>query len=239
MFFRKAVLVVHGFSSGTWENEYLINYLKYYDDLDVYAFTLPGHCKEVVEKVKYQEWIDASEKELKKLISKYKTIYIVGHSMGGVIATYLASKYKEVKKLVLLAPSFEYLNIKQNADDFKKLKFKSKYEEEIYKELFPKLFQIPISVINEFRKLVKEYKKRTLDIACDTLILYGEADELIPYKSIEYAYETISSKQKHVTIIKDVKHRILISNRKEEVSKYISDYLKGGRRWKLAKKSEL
>ena len=34
--------------------------------------------------------------------------------MGGVIATYLASKYKEVTKLILAAPAFEFFKFKDN-----------------------------------------------------------------------------------------------------------------------------
>ena len=32
--------------------------------------------------------------------------------MGGVIATYIAAKYKEVTRLVLASPAFHYLDIK-------------------------------------------------------------------------------------------------------------------------------
>ena len=40
-----------------------------------------------------------SEMQIEKIIKHgYKEIYVIGHSMGGVIAAYLASKYKEVKK---------------------------------------------------------------------------------------------------------------------------------------------
>ena len=37
--------------------------------------------------------------------------------MGGVIACHVASKYKEVKKLVLAAPAFHYLAVKNDKVD--------------------------------------------------------------------------------------------------------------------------
>ena len=98
--FRKAVLIIHGFAGGTYDEEKLANFLERHAKLDVYSFTLPGHEKRTFKTVKYQEWIKESEDMLNRLINYgYKDIYLIGHSMGGVIATYLASKYKRVKKL--------------------------------------------------------------------------------------------------------------------------------------------
>ena len=107
--FRKAVLIIHGFAGGTYDEEELANYLELNRNFDVYQFTLPGHEKNL-GKVKYQEWIDASENQVKWLINNgYGSIYLIGHSMGGVIASYIATKYKEVKKLVLAAQKRYYL----------------------------------------------------------------------------------------------------------------------------------
>ena len=43
-----------------------------------------------------------------------KEIYVVGHSMGGVLASYVASRHKEIKKWVLVNAAFNYINLKQN-----------------------------------------------------------------------------------------------------------------------------
>ena len=97
MIFRKAVLVIHGFAGGTYDQEELANYLELNRNFDVFQFTLPGHDRNL-SKVKHLEWMEASEKQIEWLINRgYKSIYLIGHSMGGVIATYLASKYTQVK----------------------------------------------------------------------------------------------------------------------------------------------
>ena len=111
MLFRKAILIIHGFAGGTYDEEDLANFLELDPFYDVFQFTLPGHKKNL-SKVKYEEWINYSEEKLRWLIdNNYKSVYLIGHSMGGVIATYLATKYKEVKKLVLAAPAFQYLKV--------------------------------------------------------------------------------------------------------------------------------
>ena len=81
--------------------------------------------------------------KLEKIINAgYSEVYIIGHSMGGVIASYLASKYKQVKKLVLAAPAFHYLAFKGDKVDvlesIKKLPnlFKNYNPEEVLSRLF-------------------------------------------------------------------------------------------------------
>ena len=95
--------IIHGFAGGTYDLEDLANYLELSSFFDVYQFTLPGHEKNL-SKVKYEDWIKASEEKVEMLINRgYKNIYLIGHSMGGVIATYLATKYRNVKNKLLLA----------------------------------------------------------------------------------------------------------------------------------------
>ena len=239
---KKAVLIIHGFSGGLWEMEHLFNYLEFNSNYDVYAFTLPGHEKLIIKDVKYQQWIDSSIDMINMLKKRYKKIYLIGHSMGGVISTYLASTNKEVKKLVLLAPAFDYMNLQQNKIDIKnKIKTHKNViekKEEAYKDIFGKLFSVPIKTFLEFRKLVKNYHDYPKEVKCKTLIMHGDEDEVIPLSSSLYAYNNINTKHKYYKVIKGVKHRFLISDKKADINKYILSFLKGGLKWKKLKELE-
>ncbi len=113
--FRKAVLIVHGYAGGTYDEDYLFQHLQVIDQYDVYNYTLPGHDGRT-DNVKYQHWIHRSEEEVEFLIRHgYRTIYVIGHSMGGVIATYLASRYPQIKKLVLVAPAFYFVGFENDS----------------------------------------------------------------------------------------------------------------------------
>ena len=113
---KKAILVIHGFVGSMYDNEYLMNYLEYDNRFKVFARTLPGHDKhDNYQKAEYTEWITFVESWIEEIISMgYKKIYVIGHSMGGILAGYLASKYKEVKKIVFLNAAFHTLNFNQN-----------------------------------------------------------------------------------------------------------------------------
>ena len=54
MIFRKAILIIHGFAGGTYDEEDLANKLELVKNFDVYQFTLPGHNKNL-SKVKYED----------------------------------------------------------------------------------------------------------------------------------------------------------------------------------------
>lgn len=241
MFFKKAVLIIHGFTGGTVDNELLAAYLEYNSNLDVYAFTLPGHDKPYIKGAKYNDWIISTEEKVEYLIKKYKKIYIVGHSMGGVIATHIASKYKQVKKLILVAPAFDYKSFDQNKKDILNLKniIKNTDNFSAYEVILSKLLLVPIPTIAQFVKLVKKYKEKIKEINIKTLILHGEIDEVVPLKSSYYAYDNVKTNKKYLTIIKNVRHAVFKSNRSDEISNYILKFIKGGIKWKITYKSKI
>ncbi|MDO5569766.1 MAG: alpha/beta fold hydrolase, partial [bacterium] len=97
MLFRKAILLIHGFAGGVWDYEPLSNELQLSLDFDVYSLTLPGHEKSRMINIKKEQWEEAVEQHIEMLIKrKYKKIYVIGHSMGGVLACHLAKKYPQV-----------------------------------------------------------------------------------------------------------------------------------------------
>ena len=117
----KAVLFIHGLSAKVEDNEYFINEMKKYNNIEMFTFILPGHENDKVTKVTRKEWLSKSEQELKKILKKYSKVTIVAHSMGTIIAVNLAAKYKEVEKLVLIASAFQFGSFKQNKEDLKNI----------------------------------------------------------------------------------------------------------------------
>ena len=57
MLFRKAILIVHGFGGGTYDQEYLTNRLELIKNYDVFNFTLAGHDGLFKSNMTEQDWI--------------------------------------------------------------------------------------------------------------------------------------------------------------------------------------
>ena len=88
------IYLIHGFSSSTYEMKQLAEFFSQHN-FHVIAKNLPGHGTTVnhCNKIKFQDWLEFSKQELAILASQSKKVYIVGCSMGGLIALYLASLF--------------------------------------------------------------------------------------------------------------------------------------------------
>ena len=216
---RKAILLVHGFAGGVYDFENLSHELER-KKYDVFTFTLPGHDGDFREKITYKSWINKSEEEIEYLITKgYKKIYLIGHSMGGVIASYLASKYPQVKKLVLAAPAFEYFGYDNGRINYSNLFHKS---QEIVKQYGLKLslnrtFKLPFYCISELKKIVN-YHDTPSKIKVPTLLIWGTSDNIVPKESIDYVYKNLKTK-KGIIYVKDSTHNLF----KEDVNNKLSN----------------
>lgn len=231
---RKAVLIIHGFVGCLYDNEYLMNYLELDHKFDVFARTLPGHYEdENYQKVSFKEWIDFIDSTIHNLLSfGYGEIYIIGHSMGGILASYAASKYKQVKKVVFLNAAFNYLNLKQNKVDILENK---DYKD--YIEVFDKVLHTSIPFFLEFVKLVKEYHDSIKNVTTESLILQSTIDQVVPIENGIKINEDLASQRKYLTYLKDERHEVLNGGmenleRKKEIAEYIRLFLRGGYKWK-------
>lgn len=228
MMFRRAILIIHGFAGGTYDLEYLANKLELINYFDVFTFTLPGHDSNL-DKVKMESWIKSAEDMMEMLIQHgYKNIYVIGHSMGGIIACHIAGKYKEVKKLVLAAPAFHFLSFEGNKNDIVEFIKKGKSALKEYKTnaVLSKFMNMPPNAIKEFVKLVNTYYECPSLVKTPTLIIEGTKDIVVPMSSAKYVYDAIKSKQKILLVVKDINHSIYKSKRKEEVTDKTIKFLK-------------
>ena len=226
--FKKAVLIVHGFAGGIYDEEPLARYLQLNKNLDVFSFTLPGHESTNRIKNKYTDWIEESERQVEFLINNnYKHIYVIGHSMGGVIASYLATKYKEIKKLVLVAPAFKYFYDKDDKLLNVIKKGNSIMKDYGYETIAGRILKASISSVKEFMTLVKTYNNTPQDIKIPTLIIQGLDDKVVPIESSKYVYESLKGPKKLV-YVKDCTHDVFKGPNTELINQIIEKFLVEG-----------
>ena len=230
-FRKKAILMIHGFVGGCYDFNNFHNELQLVKKFDVFTYTLPAHDKIVVKDVKYKEWINESVKQIEYLISNgYKEIYLIGHSMGGVIAAYLASNYPQVKKLVLAAPAFRYFYFKDGKVDIKNFNETIKNIHEIFKgsstdQVISRILKTPIPTMIEFTKLVTHCQDCVNNITCPTLTIRGDEDFIVPTESSEYVYNRVKSKTNILVNVKKLNHECFTAKKNQEVKQTIKDFL--------------
>ena len=229
MLFRKAILLIHGFAGGNYDYDNLGNDLQLNPSFDVFTFTLPGHDKTVIKDVTREDWLNAAEKQIEKLIKYgYKKIYVIGHSMGGVIACHIAKKYPQVKKLVLASPAFRYFTFKDDKFD---LISSLKQAPGVFKDydadnVISRILKLPISTTLEFIKLVDEHNHDVKDILCPTLILWGNNDQIVPKDGAMHVYKNIRSDSVTLYEVDGVTHDTFKNDKYDEIFNVINRFLK-------------
>lgn len=222
-------LIIHGFT-GTRNEVFDIENHFVEKNWLVYTPELPGHDgnKQSMKEVNYKAWVYKAQVGLEELMERCEKVYIIGFSMGGVIAGYLAARYP-VDKLVLVASAVYYLNPKQIAEDVKGWIMESFRGElnqnDIYQFYRKKVQETPMSATLEFAKLVKKLRHALSDITTPTLIIQGEKDGLVPSRSAEYIYDHIQSEEKEIFFFENAKHYIWYGDDKEEFLLKLDSFL--------------
>ena len=222
---KKAILLIHGFAGGAYDYGNLPNDLEFVNNYKVFTYTLPGHDKAIINKVTKDDWIKMSEMQIEKIIKHgYKEIYVIGHSMGGVLAAYLASKYKEVKKVVLAAAAFKHI-----LSNYKTIDLIKKYQEIIksysLSVVIDRINKLHPSCLKEFLNLVKEKQSVLKDVKCPIMIIQGMDDELVPVSTAFMIFNNVNSKVKRLVLCDNCNHHVFKCKNNEIIIKNIEKFL--------------
>ncbi len=222
-------LIIHGFTGGPHEVEPLRQYLETHTDWKIEVPLLSGHGETLaLEEVSYETWLEEMAEHLQALRKDCEEVYVIGFSMGGMIASYLAAHY-EVDKLVLLATARKYLSFKYLSRYVAEVisdGFKGQLEEnKIYTHYKSKLETVPFRANVEFMKLVNKTKQYLEDIRSPVFIAQGQRDSLVPYKTAYTLEKEIGSEEKEVVIFEQANHMICLGEDREILNKMILDFL--------------
>lgn len=107
---KEAFLLLHGFTGMPGELAIPARVLSE-AGYAVYAPRYPGHgsCRADMLATRAEDWLRRAVDAYIELKSRYGAVSLLGHSMGGLIATSIAASYS-APRLVLFAPAFEASN---------------------------------------------------------------------------------------------------------------------------------
>jgi len=105
------VLLIHGFTATTAEVRLLGEYLRD-RGYTVSAPLLPGHgtTPQDLSQRHWQDWASAVEQAFNEMFIHCERIFIVGESMGALLALYMASEYADVTGILVFAPALVLKN---------------------------------------------------------------------------------------------------------------------------------
>ncbi|MEC1180276.1 alpha/beta fold hydrolase [Metasolibacillus meyeri] len=217
---KKGILLLHGFSGGPYEIEPLTAYLRQHMKCDIVTPTYCGHGEELsMRGYKAQHWLMDAELAYRQLAKRVDEITVIGFSMGGVIALYLAKRYP-VKKLVLLSAAIKYMSPAQMLMDLREMATEAVRghlkNHELFQRYERKLMTVPLSSMVEFMRIVKKVEPYIEHIQVPTYIIQGEKDGIVPHMAAHFLHDTIQAENKHLFLSANGKHHICFSDDCEE-----------------------
>lgn len=223
---KTGVLFIHGFTGGTYEVQPFVSYVKKHTDWSVEVPTLPGHGVTLnLRNVSAENWLMEAELAMRRLKKRVDRVIIVGFSMGGLIAMYLALRYR-VDRLILLSAAAKYISPLVLLEDAKIILTESvtkKYTSNTFYHLYNyKLTHTPIKAVFEFLKIVKTVKPYFDYITCPVCIVQGEKDGIVPFSTAQHLYEKLGGEEKVMITSPTGKHHICYS---EDHEKWFSEAL--------------
>jgi len=231
---KNCAMLIHGGGGGTAADmRELGNYINKNIGYSVFAPLLPGFGTNEKElyNIQINDWFNALDQWFSELKEEFNKIFLIGHSMGGVFALYLSSKYtKDVNAIVSISAPTKFKGFLIKLIPIVKIFIKYWKVNDI--EEFQKISngiwvgyeRIPLNLIPKFKKLIKITNSQLNKITAPILIIQGKNDQIVPKSSPIKIYNEVSSKIKRIEWL-DAKHEILFSDVKMELFKIISDFI--------------
>jgi esterase/lipase len=241
---KKAIFCIHGFITDYTDFDALKPFFEE-NYRHVHFFNVPGHYPADFKLFDGDKTFELLLEEFDGLKKKYREVDVIGFSMGGALASYLAC-VRKIHKLILISPANKYLNsgysfrwtafylrrMFENLSscnyDLAKASALSKSELAKYfgdnksavSIMFTKILpNYSPSTLLTFAKVIKKCNKGLRKNYSPCLILYGELDELVPLSSVEYLKEYFLNAK--VIIYDDVGHLMIRSSKAEKIAQDI------------------
>jgi esterase/lipase len=210
----KGCLLIHGFTGGTFEVAPLAQLLENKSDWKISIPTLPGHEEDGhFEGIDFLHWVEAAEKELTYLLEICDEVYLIGFSMGGMIASHLSTRYP-VNKLVLLSAAYHYVSphifMKELIELIIAYMKNDHHNLLMYHRFQKKLKSVPLTTVRQFQKLVHSFRPDIKNISIPTFIAHGLKDSIVPPKSSKQIFQQIGSNEKEIMWIDNSNHLICL-----------------------------
>jgi carboxylesterase len=219
-------LLIHGYTSTPEEIKELGEKLNI-EGYTVLNVTLPGGGK---SQVTYLDWIKSVEEGYEKLRRSCRKIYFIGHSMGALLALYMAEKYV-FSKIVLLSPPLMMKNKTVNfafvLKHFRKYSnLKPKKEIDRKDGFSVSADKIALESLDQFNMLKSIVKLNLSKIEEPMLVIYSDNDQIVDERSIKVIEKAVHSKDIKKVYLKESTHNSIAKSEKGIISEEVLQFLR-------------
>jgi len=213
------ILILHGFM-GTPQSVQFLS-----DKFASFGYTvltprIAGHGTNPydLERFTYQDWFDSAEAGYQKLKENCHHIFVIGQSMGGALALWLANKHNNIDGMMLInpalrIPAYERLRnqtkprfLEEGAPDIKA----NNVHEITYSS-------VPLHAIHELQKLMDQTPSILHTISTPVLGMVSVEDHLVPAVCTDRILAGIQSNKKEKLHLNNSYHVASMDNDKAKI----------------------
>ena len=222
-----AVLCLHGFTATTVEVRKMAAFLTS-SGYTTYGPLLPGHGTNIDDMIKatWKDWVKTVEDSYSMLKKDHKQVFVLGESMGALLALYLCQQHPDIPGALLFAPALKIKKffLTKLLSPFVRYKFKnySKDGDDMPWQGYDVIPMKPSASLFDFQRIVKRNLPK---VTTPVLIFQGKLDATIDPTGSVTVLENISSTEKELVWLEESGHVILLDKQLEDAQELVKGFL--------------
>lgn len=224
-------LLVHGFTGSPSEMRLLGETLAQ-KGYTVHGVRLAGHgtSPEDMLETDYVQWYKSVEEGWKKIRDECAKVFVIGLSMGGLLALYLAGDYTVDGVVAMCPPIYinnnllPFLPIYRLFRTFETRKRRALPVDPAYSISYDRT---PLKCVASLLELIKLAKDRLHKVSVPVLIIQSKVERTVKPESAEFIYRNLTGTQeKQLVWLYECGHVITLDNERETVYAEIEEFLR-------------
>jgi carboxylesterase len=227
-------LLVHGFTGTPQNVRPLADYLAR-RGLAVSAPRMPGHGTTVadLDRTGPEDWLRAAEHALSELQERCSTVFVAGISMGGTVTLELARRHPDLAGIVVMAAPVQALEALEPLvnDPNRPATVPAPWSavgvltEDIGVGGIAYL-EMPLGALERGMGLMGEVREGLGEITVPTLLIYGDADQIVDKANGPFILDNIGSGDKRLLALPDSSHEVTLDVDRERVMIEVYDFVR-------------
>ena len=191
---------------------------------------LPGHgsSPDDLAHVSWRSWLETCRGALEALTVQFEDCFVLGHSVGGILALHLASEIP-VKGVITLSAPHEGLGdwrlpllplVKPFIRHWKKRRRGTR-------PVTPEMGydRYPLNGVVECQKLIRATHPKVASVQCPALLIHSRRDHRIPVKHVFGLAKALGSSDIQIRLLNHPAHTVTRGEDKEQVFQAVAGFI--------------
>ncbi|MBP1761905.1 MAG: putative esterase/lipase [Firmicutes bacterium] len=231
---QQVILFLHGFTASPSEIRPVAEKLHKINNCSVSGILLPGHgtTPDQLNTVRWPEWYETVEDELKSLKTRYQQVFVGGLSMGGLLSMHAGVNMADLAGVVTInAPIYYHYGVipllsdltgmmtpfypKKGLQQIKELEDQGRFAYRV----------MPLKAFHSLNHLRKVVMKEVPELKIPALILQSLLDESVHPRSGDFLYEKTRGQGAKLIMLPQSRHIATMGAQQELIAREIANFM--------------